>query len=91
MRTGSLLGVTLVHAFCNWQGLPRFWGRLVGEENAIEPDFGRGKRSEDERAPSNELNLAWTFAYYVLLLVGAVAWWTYLWPMTESVMALTKF
>src|ERR1039457_7364754 len=27
-RPGSLLSVILVHAFCNWMGFPRFWGRL---------------------------------------------------------------
>ena len=31
LRTGSLWGVVLVHSFCNWMGLPRFWGRVGGE------------------------------------------------------------
>src|SRR6202043_2295332 len=28
IRTGSLLAVILVHAFCSWNGLPRIWGRV---------------------------------------------------------------
>lgn len=28
IRTGSLLSIILVHAFCNSMGLPRFWGHV---------------------------------------------------------------
>ncbi|KAF2097317.1 hypothetical protein NA57DRAFT_57908 [Rhizodiscina lignyota] len=31
VRTGSLLAVIAAHSFCNWLGLPRFWGRLGRE------------------------------------------------------------
>ena len=31
VRTGSLLAVIAAHSFCNWLGVPRFWGR-VGQE-----------------------------------------------------------
>src|SRR5271156_3709561 len=38
LRTGSLLTVVLVHAFCNWMGLPRFWGRVGAIESLVGPD-----------------------------------------------------
>ncbi|PVH85487.1 Abi-domain-containing protein [Cadophora sp. DSE1049] len=94
LRTGSLLGVILVHAFCNWMGLPRVWGRVnAGESAMMERGYGEGKRSEDGpgRDDDGKLNVAWTIAYYVLLVVGAVSWWKYLWPLTESELALTLF
>lgn len=28
IRTGSLLSIIIVHAFCNAMGLPRFWGHV---------------------------------------------------------------
>lgn len=31
LRTGSLLGVCAVHAFCNCMGLPQVWGRVTDE------------------------------------------------------------
>ncbi|KAH7393189.1 hypothetical protein BKA64DRAFT_602243 [Cadophora sp. MPI-SDFR-AT-0126] len=93
LRTGSLLGVILVHAFCNWMGLPRVWGRVsAGESAMIERDSGEAKRSEDGPSrDSGELNVVWTITYYVLLVVGAVSWWKNLWPLTESELALTLF
>lgn len=32
LRTGNLYACVLVHTFCNWMGLPRFWGRVQGPE-----------------------------------------------------------
>ncbi|KAI9762314.1 MAG: replication factor C subunit 4 [Chaenotheca gracillima] len=37
LRTASLPVVILVHSFCNWCGLPRFWGRVEGLETAMGP------------------------------------------------------
>ncbi|TAQ85648.1 hypothetical protein B7494_g6027 [Chlorociboria aeruginascens] len=48
LRTGSLLNVILVHSFCNWMGFPRVWGRVSAGETVIGPDYGEGKRSEDQ-------------------------------------------
>ncbi|KAK0737065.1 hypothetical protein B0T21DRAFT_347471 [Apiosordaria backusii] len=31
LRTGSLVGVCMVHAFCNCMGLPQIWGRVEDE------------------------------------------------------------
>lgn len=94
LRTGSLLSVILVHAFCNWMGFPRFWGRVSAGDTVMGPDVGVGKRSEDGNATlSNDgrLNVMWTIAYYALLIVGAMAWRQLLWPLTQSESTLTKF
>jgi prenyl protein peptidase len=96
MRTGSLLAVTLVHTFCNWQGLPRFWGRLEGPETLLGPDtLGEMSKRSDEGARiavgGGKLPIIWTIAYYVLLVIGAVSWWKSLWLLTDSRQALAKF
>lgn len=136
VRTGSLLAVILAHSFCNWLGLPRFWGRvgqdvyvkrkpaavdrLVAESQglrsaAANSGLSRSAKSEKayesqatagaegslltekhngglapiERAPpplteQMGLGVAWTVAYYVLLVVGAVGFYKFLGPLTES-------
>ena len=93
MRTGSLLAGIVAHAFCNWMGFPRFWGRLSAGETVMGPDVGEGKKSEDGKTlvQTGELRLGWTVGYYMLLVVGAVGWWKLLWPLTESISALTSF
>ena len=60
-------------------GLPRFWGQ-------VDPYW----LSDRERANQSSLRL-WTGIYYVLLVGGLVAWWTNLYSLTESPMALAKF
>jgi len=79
--------VVVAHAFCNWMGFPRFWGR-VGPETVLGPDTG-GKR--DGEGGRNGTGVGWTVAYYGLLVVGAVGWWRLLWRLTESESALTVF
>jgi prenyl protein peptidase len=93
LRTGSLLSVVLVHAFCNWMGFPRFWGRVSAGETVPTSDFGDAERIENHGpSRSNEqLSIIWTVLYYVLLVVGAVSWWNSLWTLTESESALTIF
>ncbi|KAG0648447.1 Prenyl -specific endoprotease 2 [Hyphodiscus hymeniophilus] len=92
LRTGSLLGVILVHSFCNMMGFPRFWGRVTAGDDLPEPEFGGSKRSEDRNPTSNgKLGILWSFAYYILLVVGALSWWHYLWSLTSSELALTSF
>jgi prenyl protein peptidase len=93
LRTGSLLAVTLVHAFCNWMGLPRFWGRITSDDDTIiGPDVG-DKKSEDAKpmASDGSLGVGWTITYYILLVIGAVGWKQLLWQWTESPSALTSF
>lgn len=91
LRTGSLLAVILVHAFCNWMGLPRFWGAVRAGESVLGPDYGEGKRDDDRPAGAGNMDLVWTVMYYVLLVVGAVSWWRLLWAWTESPSALVSF
>ena len=38
-----------------------------------------------------QINIAWTLIYYALLVVGAVGFYWYLWPPTESSHALVSF
>jgi len=93
LRTGSLLSVVLVHAFCNWMGFPRFWGRVSGGETVVGPDLGEEKRDKNNypgKFRDGQLGLGWTLSYYFLLIVGAVGWWKLLWPLTESESALAK-
>jgi prenyl protein peptidase len=93
MRTGSLFSVIVLHAFCNWMGLPRFWGRLSGTETVIGPDVGQTKKSEDgaKISTSTKLGIAWTIAYYMLLVAGAFGWYKMLWLWTESQLHLSDF
>ena len=62
------------------------------DEALIGPDLGEGKKTEDRASAQNaQLSVVWTLAYYVLLVVGAVSWYKFLWPMTESSSALARF
>lgn len=93
LRTGSLLAVILVHAFCNWMGLPRFWGRVGAIEPFVESGNGEGQiQKKDEnhvtgiktKVADTRLGVGWTVAYYVILVTGAVGFWKSLWTLTES-------
>ncbi|KAI5280602.1 hypothetical protein KEM54_003613, partial [Ascosphaera aggregata] len=77
LRTGSLLAVCLVHSFCNINGLPRFWGRIV----RYHPTYPNGPESA---VVYKELHVAWTYAYYVLLVAGAIAFIHLIWTLTAS-------
>jgi prenyl protein peptidase len=81
LRTGSLLAVVIVHAFCNAMGLPRFWGY-------VEPYW----LSDDEldARPARFSLKVWSGIYYVLLVGGMFAWLKGLYPLTESLMALAN-
>ena len=73
-------------------GFPRFWGRVSAADIVMALDVGEGKRDENGNTPSNgRLDVVWTIAYYVLLVVGAVGWRKLLWTLTESESTLTKF
>ncbi|KAJ5279934.1 hypothetical protein N7478_005306 [Penicillium angulare] len=93
LRTGSLFAVILVHSFCNWCGLPRFWGRVEGVEPLDRP-MTRGKEDFNGspiEVEDDQLSIGWTIAYYLLLVFGAVAFARLLWPLTESYHALVSF
>ncbi|KAJ5139041.1 CAAX amino terminal protease [Penicillium bovifimosum] len=92
LRTGSLLAVVLIHSFCNWCGLPRFWGRVEAGE-PIGPPVTRSKEDSDAgvEVAGGTLGIGWTVAYYLLLVAGAVGFARGLWPLTESYHALVSF
>jgi len=82
-----------VHAACNWMGLPRFWGRVGGVEVQGGIVWGATRAKEDDRGEMGErryrgLGLGWTVVYYLVLVAGAVAWWNWMWVLTESEGAL---
>lgn len=81
-RTGSLLAVCVVHAFCNCMGLPRLWGRV----KRVMPV--KGGKDDDDYEVEEEGSLKWTVAYYALLVAGAVGFYRNLWAWTESANAL---
>lgn len=83
LRTGSLLAIFAVHAFCNCMGFPRFWGRVEPE---VREDFPKKGNSAAVKKPS----VLWTVVYYALLIIGAVSWWRNLGPLTESSNALVS-
>lgn len=95
LRTGSVAAVVLAHAFCNWCGLPRLWGRVGrfvefggGAERRGKDDTGRTRGAG--AAPRWGLGIGWSVAYYVILVAGVVAFQRGLWPLTESERALAQ-
>ncbi|MCJ1318291.1 hypothetical protein MMC15_003619 [Xylographa vitiligo] len=120
LRTGSLGSVVLCHAFCNWMGLPRLWGKVgrtvaselggSGQAEQMMDATVLGERSGDtdmqtaqgdgagrpHARPSRKLphlratarngrsEIAWTAAYYTILLGGALAFWKGFWALTRS-------
>ncbi|RFU33556.1 hypothetical protein B7463_g2786, partial [Scytalidium lignicola] len=87
LRTGSVLAVVLVHSFCNCMGFPRLWGRVGVEEGVLGPDAAGTPKWSDKAEDKNanrRPGVGWTVGYYILLVVGAVAWWKWLWPLTEK-------
>ncbi|KIW29032.1 uncharacterized protein PV07_04881 [Cladophialophora immunda] len=95
IRTSSLYACIIIHSFCNWVGLPRFWGRVRRPEYyPISPVVIRGKDDTDLVQASTEgktLRLRWTVAYYLLLAAGAYGFYRGLWPLTASEAALAEF
>jgi prenyl protein peptidase len=84
IRTGSLLAVCAVHAFCNTMGLPRLWGRV---RRIVPAKDGKGG---DDYTVEETGSLKWTVAYYVLLVAGAVGFYMNLWAWTDSANALVS-
>lgn len=55
LRTGNLLACIVAHTFCNWQGIPRFYGRVgqYAEDHRplnITSDIALGKDDDDRDA-----------------------------------------
>lgn len=78
LRSGSLIAVFVVHAFCNCMGLPRVWGRVYPAVVI------------DERGQSYRPYVMWTVVYYIVLVAGAVGWYRNLGLLTESTNALVS-
>lgn len=94
LRTGSVVAVVLAHAFCNWCGLPRLWGRVGrdvnvgGERRGKKEDVGRTRGPGP--ASRRGLGIGWSVAYYMTLVAGVVTFRLGLWPLTESKGALAQ-
>ncbi|TGJ87349.1 hypothetical protein E0Z10_g1372 [Xylaria hypoxylon] len=89
LRTGSLLAIFVVHAFCNSMGLPRLWGRVEPssdtDDDAEDNEDRDGGKSDLKKSKASIL---WSVVYYVLLVGGAVGWWKNLGVLTVSSNAL---
>jgi prenyl protein peptidase len=99
LRTGSLYAAIAAHMFCNWSGLPRFYGRVgvqagmpIGPPSTKRDDErqegGKGATGIERRG---DLGAAWTIAYYLLLVAGAYGFYLQLFPLTQSKYALVDF
>lgn len=90
LRTGNVLTCILAHTFCNWMGLPRFYGR-VGVEAGVPigpPDVD--KKDDKQKTSANQgKGPLWTVAYYIILVAGAAGFYWQLFPLTESKHALS--
>ncbi len=103
LRTGSLPAAVLVHSFCNWSGLPRFWGRVEPGEPLGPPattsSTAGPDRGDESRDGTNGIQVGthhhhttlWTVAYYIILVAGALGFWKLLWVLTESDNAQAQF
>lgn len=78
LRTGSLVAVCAVHAFCNSMGLPKLWGRV---EPPPTEDEGRAVPGQEG---GRRASVLWTVGYYTLLVTGAVSWYRNLWVLTKG-------
>lgn len=90
LRTGNVYTCILAHSFCNWMGLPRFYGR-VGVEAGVPigpPDVDKKNDGSKSAVAYQGKGVAWTVAYYVILVAGAVGFYYQLFPLTESTYAL---
>jgi prenyl protein peptidase len=94
LRTGSVYTAIAAHMFCNWMGLPRFWGRVGLETSLIVPPASKrsdGRTTEVNVRWSQRLNRLSTVLYYALLVGGSYGFYCYLFPLTESRYALVEF
>lgn len=90
VRTGNVWACILAHTFCNWMGLPRFYGR-VGVEAGVPispPTVGKRDDEQSNTAVSQGTGIGWTVAYYIVLVAGAVGFYHQLFNLTESKHAL---
>jgi len=99
VRTGSVLACIIAHSFCNFMGLPRFWGRIeapttIGPQDAARKDGVAApwrEGSSNVQVADGRLGIQWTVAYYLLLVLGAWLFYLNLWTLSESSNALVHF
>ncbi|KAF1961066.1 CaaX prenyl protein-like proteinase Rce1 [Byssothecium circinans] len=87
VRTGNVYTAILAHTFCNWMGLPRFYGRVGVEPGEPIGPPSAGKK-DGEPSHLQGKGIAWTIAYYVILVAGAIGFYRQLIPLTDSSYAL---
>jgi len=101
LRTGNTFAAIAAHAFCNWMGVPRLYGRVGQFAAFAPPQVGNGLMQDNDKdaddvspimhdGPQNT-GIAWTLVYYVLLVLGAVGFYRLLFPLTESSHGLATF
>ena len=96
LRTGNLPAAIIVHTFCNWMGLPRFWGRVEAPVAIGAADVNRKddvttvEGSAVVHDHDGALHVGWTVAYYTLLVGGAFMFYRNLWSLTASPNALVQ-
>jgi prenyl protein peptidase len=86
LRTGNVYTCMLAHTFCNWMGLPRFYGR-VGVEAGMPigpPDVDKKDDAQRSVPAYQGKGPLWTVAYYIVLVAGAAGFYWLLFPLTES-------
>lgn len=99
LRTGSVYAAIVAHSFCNWQGLPRLYGRVGvrSRPSSAAPGAKRtdermeGESSTSTATKGRDMSLIWTVMYYSLLFVGAYGFYLELFPLTKSSNALVDF
>ncbi|KAK5631886.1 hypothetical protein RRF57_007600 [Xylaria bambusicola] len=88
LRTGSLLAIFIVHAFCNIMGLPRLWGRVEPWHDMDDAESNEDRDGGRASAKRVRPSVLWSVVYYILLVAGAVEWWRNLGVLTASTNAL---
>jgi prenyl protein peptidase len=85
LRTGSVYTAIAAHTFCNWMGLPRFWGRIGEQQASMARKGSKGSDGvEVEGTTSRNLSTIWTTIYYALLIGGAYGFYLSVYPLTMS-------
>jgi prenyl protein peptidase len=77
-------------------GLPKFWGRIGAVEPIMRADKVN-KRSDEKQGANTiafgdeSLSVGWTIAYYLLLIIGAYAFYKQLWNLSDGNAPLSEF
>lgn len=83
LRTGNIVTCVLAHTFCNWMGLPRFYGRV-----GVEAGMASGSADVHRQESQLSKGISRTIAYYIILVLGAYGFYAQLFSLTESSHAL---